>query len=233
MLTWFDALPEHVARSVGDRRLVVHQMHSVNDSMGFGVWHNGRWVRRLGMDPDNGIFLNEGEPLPAERPFWAGEHAEDDDYSLPFHPLELAEELLRAELGFVLEGEPGADDVDPFEIPMFTFARQPQPTRRRRLFPPPQDRGDSGPSEAVSRRLRPMGVLRRKREATKRPRTLRVETSLLAAVPAVEDPGSGAELGRDVDNGLAVGDQALRQLDPDAAGGLRRPRPGSSSAWPA
>lgn len=134
VLAWFDDLPSRVAKAVGDRRLVIHQMHSVNDSMGFGVWESGRWVRMLGMDPDGGIFLNEGEPTPVERPFWAGEHAEDDDYPLPFHPLDLAEELLRAELGFVLEGEPRPDDVDAFDIPMFTFTPGAQAETRRRLF---------------------------------------------------------------------------------------------------
>lgn len=134
VLTWFGSLPTRVAKAVGDRRLVIHQMHSVNDSMGFGVWQSGRWIRTLGMDPEAGIFINDGEPTAAEQPFWNGDHAEDDDYPLPFHPLDLAEELLRAELGFVLEGDPRPDDLDPFEIPMFTFTPGPKGDTRRRLF---------------------------------------------------------------------------------------------------
>jgi hypothetical protein len=84
------------------------------------------------MDPYHGIFLNEGEPTPAEVPFWRGDHPEDD-YPLPFHPLELAEELLRVELGFVLEAMPAEGDVEPYDIPMFTFTPAPA-ERRRRLF---------------------------------------------------------------------------------------------------
>jgi hypothetical protein len=125
VLAWLEQpLPAQVAQAVGSRRLIVHQMHSVNDSMGFGVWQSGKLVRALGMDPENGIFINEGEPTAAEEPFWRGDHPEDDDYPLPFHPLELAEELLRAELGFVLEGMPRPDDIDPYDIPMFTFTRR-------------------------------------------------------------------------------------------------------------
>jgi hypothetical protein len=53
---------------------------------------------------------------------------------LPFHPLELAEQLLRAELGFVLEGVPADGDVDAFDIPMFTFTAAPAVPARRGLF---------------------------------------------------------------------------------------------------
>ena len=127
-------LPPHVAEAVGDRRLVIHQMHSVNDSMGFGVWQSGVRIRALGMDPDNGVFIDEGEPTAAELPFWQGERPEEDDYPLPFHPLDLAEELLRAELSFVLEGMPEPGDVDPYDIPMYTFTRGPAPGGRRGLF---------------------------------------------------------------------------------------------------
>lgn len=87
VLDWFGGkVPKHIAKAVGDRRLVMHQMHSFNDSMGFGVWQGGRWLRVLGMDPEGGIFANDGEPTAAERPFWNGDHAEDDDYPLPFPP---------------------------------------------------------------------------------------------------------------------------------------------------
>ena len=61
-------------------------------------------------------------------------HPIGDDYPLPFHPLELGEELLRAELGFVLEGRPAPDDVEPFDIPMYTFTPGKEPASGRRLF---------------------------------------------------------------------------------------------------
>jgi hypothetical protein len=46
---------------------------------------------------------------------------DQEPYPLPFHPLELGEEALRALLGFVLEGLPTSEDVDAFEIPMHGF----------------------------------------------------------------------------------------------------------------
>jgi hypothetical protein len=36
----------------------------------------------------------------------------EEPYPLPFHPLQLGEDALRGLFGFVLEGEPAADDVD-------------------------------------------------------------------------------------------------------------------------
>jgi len=135
VLTWTEPpLPARILEAVGERRLIVHQMHSVNESMGFLVWQSGELVRALGMDADNGVFLNVGEPTPAEDPFWRDDHPEDDDYPLPIHPLELAEETLRAELGFVLEGIPGEGGPGAYEIPMFTFTAVPSPSTRRGLF---------------------------------------------------------------------------------------------------
>lgn len=135
VLNWIERpLPPRVVQAVGSRRLVIHQMHSANDSMGFGVWQSGSLIRALGMDPENGIFINQGEPTAAEEPFWRGDHPEDDGYPLPFHPLELAEELLRAELGFVFEGMPQPDDVEPWDVPMFTFTLGAATRNIRSLF---------------------------------------------------------------------------------------------------
>ncbi|WP_329342777.1 hypothetical protein OG866_41115 [Streptomyces sp. NBC_00663] len=84
-------LPEHLVAASAGRRLVLHAMHSVVD------------------------------PLAFERPYWAGERPadvipwpdeDDEPYPLPFHPLELGEEALRALCGFVIEGHPEPDDID-------------------------------------------------------------------------------------------------------------------------
>ncbi|MCW2506778.1 MAG: hypothetical protein JWO79_5062 [Actinomycetia bacterium] len=60
------------------------------------------------MSPDNGIIENTGTPLPFEEPYWAGTRAltEADldgieDCPPEFHPLELAQDALRALFGFV------------------------------------------------------------------------------------------------------------------------------------
>ncbi|MFE2262675.1 DUF6928 family protein [Streptomyces griseosporeus] len=123
-------LPEHlVAASVG-RRLVLHAMHSVVDWLAFAVWEDGRLVRSLSLSPDDGIIENIGEPLPFERPYWAGDRPadvipwpdeEEEPYALPFHPLELGEDALRALCGFIQEGRPEPDDVDADSIQLHGF----------------------------------------------------------------------------------------------------------------
>ncbi len=123
-------LPEHlIAASVG-RRLVLHAMHSVVDWLAFAVWEDGQLLRSLSLSPDSGIIENIGEPLPFERSYWAGERPADvipwpdedeEPYPLPFHPLELGEEALRALCGFVLEGHPEPDDIDASRITLHGF----------------------------------------------------------------------------------------------------------------
>ncbi|MEU4077228.1 hypothetical protein AB0F26_08920 [Streptomyces venezuelae] len=46
---------------------------------------------------------------------------DEEPYALPFHPLELGNEALRAFFGFLLEGRPLAEDVDPDEVPLLGF----------------------------------------------------------------------------------------------------------------
>lgn len=128
-------LPEHLVAASAGRRLVLHAMHSVVDWLAFAVWEDGRLVRSLSLSPESGIIENIGEPLPFELPYWAGERPadivpwpgeEEEPYALPFHPLELGEDALRALCGFVLEGrpEPGDIDADAVELYGFRVARQ-------------------------------------------------------------------------------------------------------------
>jgi hypothetical protein len=91
-------------------------------------------TRSLSVSPDGGIVENIGEPYDFERPYWAGERPagptlSGDPYPLPFHPLELGEDALRALFGFILEGFPDPNDVDPFEVPLRGF-RVADPTGR-------------------------------------------------------------------------------------------------------
>jgi hypothetical protein len=109
-------------------------MHSVSDWLCFAVWENGSLVRSLSVSPDGGIVENIGEPYDFERPYWAGERPvgstlSGDPYPLPFHPLELGEDALRALFGFILEGRPDPSDVDPYEVPLRGF-RVADPTGR-------------------------------------------------------------------------------------------------------
>ncbi|MFF5344416.1 DUF6928 family protein [Streptomyces althioticus] len=123
-------LPEHLVAASAGRRLVLHAMHSVVDWLAFAVWDDGRLVRSLSLSPDSGIIENIGEPLPFELPYWAGDRPADvipwpdedeETYPLPFHPLELGEDALRALCGFVQEGCPEPDDVDADTICLHGF----------------------------------------------------------------------------------------------------------------
>ncbi len=123
-------LPDHLVAASAGRRLVLHAMHSVVDWLAFAVWEDGRLVRSLSLSPDNGIIENIGEPLPFELPYWAGDRPadtipwpgeEEEPYALPFHPLELGEEALRALCGFIQEGRPEPDDVAADAIELYGF----------------------------------------------------------------------------------------------------------------
>jgi hypothetical protein len=124
-------LPGHLLDLAEGRKVILHAMHSVVDWLAFAVWQDGAIVRSLSLSPDGGIEENIGEPFEFERPYWAGEHPvvpvpgwpNQAPYPLPFHPLELGEEALRALLGFTIEGtpQPQPSDVDPYSVPMYGF----------------------------------------------------------------------------------------------------------------
>ncbi|WP_326815288.1 MULTISPECIES: DUF6928 family protein [unclassified Streptomyces] len=123
-------LPGHLVAASAGRRLVLHAMHSVVDWLAFAVWEDGRLIRSLSLSPGDGIIENIGEPLPFELPYWAGDRPadvipwpgeEEEPYALPFHPLELGEDALRALCGFIQEGMPEPGDVDAENIELHGF----------------------------------------------------------------------------------------------------------------
>lgn len=123
-------LPERLVAASAGRRLVLHAMHSVVDWLAFAVWEDGRLIRSLSLSPDHGIIENIGEPLSFELPYWAGDRPadiipwpgeEEEPYALPFHPLELGEDALRALCGFIQEGMPEPGDVDAENIELHGF----------------------------------------------------------------------------------------------------------------
>ncbi|MGX1543586.1 DUF6928 family protein [Streptomyces adustus] len=128
MIDFPSRLPGHLVAASAGRRLVLHAMHSVVDWLAFAVWEDGRLVRSLSLSPDSGIMENLGEPLAFELPYWNGDHPvtpwpddDDEEYPLPFHPLELADDALRALCGFVQLGYPEPDDVDGDTIRLHGF----------------------------------------------------------------------------------------------------------------
>lgn len=122
-------LPEHLRRAGVGRRIIMHGMHSVVDWLGFAVWEDGVLIRSLSVSPDGGVHENIGEPYDFELPYWAGDHPvepipgwpDQGPYPLPFHPLALGEEALRALFGFVIEGYPDVDDIDAETVHLHGF----------------------------------------------------------------------------------------------------------------
>ncbi|MFF3414051.1 DUF6928 family protein [Streptomyces sp. NPDC002698] len=130
MVDFPSRLPEHLIAASTGRKLVLHAMHSIVDWFAFAVWEDGRLVRSLSLSPDCGIIENIGEPLPFELPYWAGDRPVDivpwpdedeEPRPLPFHPLDLGAEALRALCGFVREDRPEPDDFDAYDIDLHGF----------------------------------------------------------------------------------------------------------------
>jgi hypothetical protein len=118
----------------GGRTVYLHAMHSVVDWFAYAIWNgDGSLWRALSLAPDHGVMENVGVPLAFEAPYWAGDRPvdtgdEDEDeapYPLSFHPLELAEEALRALFGFNYEGLYLDDDPDLEDIVLAGFVIHP------------------------------------------------------------------------------------------------------------
>jgi hypothetical protein len=110
-----------------ERTTYLHAMHSVVDWFAYAVWEDGALRRSLSVSPDSGVLEDIGARLPFEQPYWAGEmpagdpEEGDDDYPLPFHPLELGEAALLDLFGYQLEGD--APHFEPEEVPLMRFRR--------------------------------------------------------------------------------------------------------------
>lgn len=105
-------------------------MHSVVDWFAYAIWQGGVLRRSLSVSPD-GSPEDIGTPLPFEEPFRAGQHPvepldRERPYPLPYHPLEMAEEGLRALFGFVHEGVPQKEDADTEGIALAGFRLEPK-----------------------------------------------------------------------------------------------------------
>jgi hypothetical protein len=112
------------------RPVYLHAMHSVVDWFAYAIWsRDGALQRALSLSPGSGLIENVGAPLDFEAAFWAGAHCVETrtgrPYPLPFHPLELAEEALRALFGFNYEGLYHDDDPDLENIVLAGFTVHP------------------------------------------------------------------------------------------------------------
>lgn len=120
-------LPISFIAAGADGTAYLHAMHSVVDWLAFAKWINGRLVRSLSVSPD-GILEDVGERFAFEEPFWSGRHpvASDgeDEYPLPFHPLEMGEAALKEFFGYQLEGFGDPPPLHPESIPLIKFKRR-------------------------------------------------------------------------------------------------------------
>ena len=107
----------------------LHAMHSAVDWLAFAIWKNKKLERALSLSPDSGTLENIGEKLNFEIPYWNGQHPaidpeeEEEQYPLPFHPLDLGEEALKNFFGYTLEGTYDSNQIDPESIRLMSFKR--------------------------------------------------------------------------------------------------------------
>ena len=105
----------------------LHAMHSVVDWFAYAVWEGDRLLRSLSVSPDSGVIEDLGEKLAFEKPYWEGkypavDHEDDEEeYPLPFHPLELGEEALGEFFGYQLEGPADKQLIDPDDVILHAF----------------------------------------------------------------------------------------------------------------
>ncbi|HLW86714.1 MAG TPA: hypothetical protein VKR60_15965 [Candidatus Sulfotelmatobacter sp.] len=121
-------LAERFISAGGSGAVYLHAMHSVVDWFAFAKWMNGKLVRSLSLSPDNGILEDLGQRLPFEELFWSGNNPVtnddgEDEYPLPFHPLELGEAALREFFGYQLEGFTDSALLQPESIPLLKYKR--------------------------------------------------------------------------------------------------------------
>lgn len=122
-------LDSRFLKHFGAQDVVLHAMHSVVDWVAFAVWKHGRLTRSLSVAPDQGIIEDFGRKLAFEEPFWEGKHPavdpdEEEDYPLPFHPLELGEAALENFFGYQLEGFVETMHPGPESIRLMRFHRR-------------------------------------------------------------------------------------------------------------
>lgn len=115
------------------RTVYLHIMHSVVDWFAYAIWKDGQWLRALSVSPD-GIIEDIGEKRAFEAPFWAGERpaidpadADDEEYPLQFHPLDMGEAALEDLFGYQLEGYIKGEMLDPDSIPLMAFTAVKKP----------------------------------------------------------------------------------------------------------
>lgn len=123
-------IPQRFIDAAGSGTATLHAMHSVVDWFAFAYWQNGTLIRSLSVSPDDGVIEDIGEKMAFEEAYWSGKHPaidddeDEDDYPLPFHPLELGEEALKEFFGYQLEGFVDRSLLEPENVALMIFRRK-------------------------------------------------------------------------------------------------------------
>jgi len=117
-------LPAHFLQARYGRNTYLFAAYSIVDWFAFAHWQDGKLQRSLSLSAD-GIKENLGERKAFEEAYWRGDHPVDtgdsEAYSLPFHPLDLAECTAQQLFGFPLQAHVSANLIDPETVPLLAF----------------------------------------------------------------------------------------------------------------
>lgn len=123
-------IPQHFINYSNYSHIYVFAMHSVVDWFAFAIRKDKKLVRSLSLSPDSGIMEDIGEKMPFELEYWSGKHPvndsedEEDQYPLPFHPLDFGEAVLLNLMGYQYEGYEHLNKIDPETVEMLCFQQQ-------------------------------------------------------------------------------------------------------------
>lgn len=96
-------------------------LHTVLAGCWFRWYEGGRLLRDVLVTAADGIVVDQGHRLAAERPFWAEIDGGADDLPLPFDQEEFGLELARAQLFGRRLTDRGPDGFLPLELPLRRF----------------------------------------------------------------------------------------------------------------